>query len=66
MCGRVMATKPIPPPPTKKDGKCGAAVRTVGTEVGQNRENGLIGGMEKRNEIFLRTCHRALTVRTYH
>ena len=34
-------------PPTRTDKECGAAVRTVGMEVGCCRENGLIGGMGK-------------------
>ena len=33
-----MVTTPIPPP-TKTDRKCGAAIRTVGKEVGRRRGN---------------------------
>ena len=44
----VMVTSPNPPP-TKTDRGWGAAVRTVGTEVGRRRKNRLIGWMGEKN-----------------
>ena len=43
----VMVTMPPPPPHTRMEREYRKEVRTVGTEVGCHRENGLIGGMGK-------------------
>ena len=58
----LMVTTPIPP--TRTDIECGAAVRTVGMEVGRSIENSLIGGIGKM--AFVRPCHQVLTVRPCH
>ena len=45
-----------PPPPTKMDRECGAAVRTVRTEVGRTKKNGLIGEWEKGMFLSKNIC----------
>ena len=43
----IVVTTPIPP--TNTDREYGAAVKTVGTEVGRRKNNGLNCGMGERN-----------------